>query len=365
MAAAEAGGPGPGLQQKEKQKNKNKKKAAPAVDESELLTVPDGWKEPAFTREDNPKGLLEESSFATLFPKYREAYLKECWPLVQKALGEHYVNAALDLIEGSMTVTTTKKTFDPYAIIRARDLIKLLARSVPFEQAVRILQDDVACDIIKIGSLVRKRETFIKRRARLLGPKGSTLKALELLTNCYILVQGNTVSALGPFSGLKETLMIKRELAKDPELRTQSWERFLPKFKRKNLKKRKEPKKKNTKKEYTPFPPPQPESQIDKELASGEYFLKERQRKRKKMEEIKAKQADAVKKRQEERNKAFIPPKEKPAVKTKKASTEKKIDIEAIKEKVKNAKKKKLGALPEEEVKLKMAADEKKKKKKK
>lgn len=47
------------------------------------------------------------------------------------------------------------------------------------------------------------------------------------------------------------------------------------------------------------------------------------------------------------------------------ASTEKKIDIEAIKEKVKNAKKKKLGALPEEEVKLKMAADEKKKKKKK
>ncbi|XP_054131026.1 KRR1 small subunit processome component homolog isoform X2 [Melozone crissalis] len=376
-------GPESGPKHREKHKNKNKKKAAP-VDESELLTVPDGWKEPAFTREDNPRGLLEESSFATLFPKYREAYLKECWPLVQKALGEHYVNAALDLIEGSMTVTTTKKTFDPYAIIRARDLIKLLARSVPFEQAVRILQDDVACDIIKIGSLVRKRETFIKRRARLLGPKGSTLKALELLTNCYIMVQGNTVSALGPFSGLKEvrkvvldtmknihpiynikTLMIKRELAKDPELRTQSWERFLPKFKRKNLKKRKEPKKKNTKKEYTPFPPPQPESQIDKELASGEYFLKERQKKRKQMEEIKAKQADAVKRRQEERNKAFIPPKEKPAVKTKKASTEKKIDIEAIKEKVKNAKKKKLGALPEEEVKLKMAADEKKKKKKK
>lgn len=54
--------------------------------------------------------------------------------------------------------------------------------------------------------------------------------------------------------------MIKRELAKDPELRSQSWERFLPKFRHKNLAKRREPKKKAVKKEYTPFPPSQPES---------------------------------------------------------------------------------------------------------
>ncbi|XP_077626358.1 KRR1 small subunit processome component homolog isoform X2 [Crocuta crocuta] len=344
---------------------RNKKPKPENRDESELLTVPDGWKEPAFSKEDNPRGLLEESSFATLFPKYREAYLKECWPLVQKALNEHHVNATLDLIEGSMTVCTTKKTFDPYIIIRARDLIKLLARSVSFEQAVRILQDDVACDIIKIGSLVRNKERFVKRRQRLIGPKGSTLKALELLTNCYIMVQGNTVSAIGPFSGLKETLMIKRELAKDSELRSQSWERFLPQFKHKNVNKRKEPKKKTVKKEYTPFPPPQPESQIDKELASGEYFLKASQKKRQKMEAIKAKQAEALSKRQEERNKAFIPPKEKPVVKPKQASTENKIDVAAIKEKVKKAKNKKLGALSAEEVKLKMEADEKKKKKKK
>uniref|UniRef100_A0A803KEY8 KRR1 small subunit processome component n=1 Tax=Xenopus tropicalis TaxID=8364 RepID=A0A803KEY8_XENTR len=360
------------------------------VEESELLTVPDGWKEDPFTKEDNPRGLLEESSFATLFPKYREAYLKECWPLVQKALNESFVKAELDLIEGSMTVTTTKKTFDPYVIVRARDLIKLLARSVPFEQAVRILQDDMACDIIKIGSLVRNRERFIKRRQRLLGPKGSTLKALELLTNCYIMVQGNTVSALGPFSGLKEVrkvvwdtmknihpiynikaLMIKRELAKDPELRSKSWERFLPQFKHKNVSKRKEPKKKSVKKDYTPFPPPQPESQIDKELASGEYFLKESQKRRKKLEEVKVTfmffdkpflyHAEAVTKRQEERNKAFIPPKEKPITKPQKASTSAKIDVNAIKDKVKKAKGKKLGALPEEEVKKKLSEKKKKK----
>uniref|UniRef100_A0A8C5NDT5 KRR1 small subunit processome component n=1 Tax=Gouania willdenowi TaxID=441366 RepID=A0A8C5NDT5_GOUWI len=328
--------------------------------------VPDGWVEPAFTRDDNPRGLLEESSFATLFPKYREAYLKECWPLVERALGEGHIKASLDLIEGSMTVCTTRKTFDPYAIVRARDLIKLLARSVPFEQAVRILQDDVACDIIKVGTLVRNRERFVKRRQRLIGPKGSTLKALELLTNCYVMVQGNTVSALGPYNGLKEVrkvvmdtmknihpiynikmLMIKRELSKDPELRTQSWERFLPTFRHKNLNKRKEPKKKSVKKEYTPFPPAQPESQIDKELATGEFFLREHVKKRKKMEMIKVKQAEALTKKKEERNKAFIPPKEKPfQSKTPKAPTESKLDIQAIKDKVKKAKTKKLGAPP-------------------
>lgn len=87
-----------------------------------------------------------------------------------------------------MTVKTTKKTWDPYAIIKAWDVIKLLSRSVPYEVCLKLLEDETYCDIIKIKNLVSKKEKFIARRQRLIGPDNQTIKALEILTNCYIMV---------------------------------------------------------------------------------------------------------------------------------------------------------------------------------
>ncbi|RHZ55066.1 KRR1 small subunit processome component [Aspergillus thermomutatus] len=306
----------------------------------------DKWKIEEFKPDDNVAGsFAEESSFATLFPKYREQYLKEAWPVVTRALEKHGIACTLDLVEGSMTVKTTRKTFDPAAILKARDLIKLLSRSVPVQQALKILEDGVACDIIKIRNQVRNKERFVKRRQRLLGPSGSTLKALELLTSTYILVQGNTVAAMGPYKGLKEVrrvvndcmanihpiyhikeLMIKRELAKDPTLANESWDRFLPNFKKRTLSKRRVPFKvtDKSKKVYTPFPPAPEKSKVDLQIESGEYFLSKEAKERAQKEEVMERQRQKREEKMQERAKSFVPPEELQAEEKKKEKKEKK-----------------------------------------
>ncbi|KAF2202150.1 putative rRNA assembly protein Mis3 [Delitschia confertaspora ATCC 74209] len=323
----------------------------------------DKWKIDEFKPEDNKGGtFVEESSFATLFPKYREQYLRTSWPLITKRLQTIGISCQLDLVEGSMTVKTTRKTYDPAAILKARDLIKLLSRSVPTPQALRILEDDMAMDIIKIRNLVRNKERFVKRRQRILGPNGSTLKALELLTETYILVQGNTVAAMGGYKGLKtvrrivedtmanihpiyaiKELMIKKELEKDPALVNENWERFLPNFKKRSLSKRRVPHNvtDKTKKVYTPFPPAQEKSKVDLQIESGEYFLSKQAKERNKKEEREEKMKEKMEAKRKERSKDFVPPEEGDKEGKKEKKEKKKRKREEGEEKEKKKKKKK------------------------
>ncbi|KAI1304471.1 ribosomal RNA assembly protein KRR1 [Xylaria venustula] len=277
----------------------------------------DKWKIDPFLPADNVGGnLAEESSFIVLFPKYREVYLREAWPGVTKALK----NLGM----------STKKTWDPAAILKARDLIKLLARSVPAPEALRVLQDDVASDVIKIRNLVNNKEKFVKRRQRLLGPNAATLKALQLLTNTYIQVQGNTVSAIGGYKVrrvVEDTMhnvryvqscqmanltkqMLTAVFSRDPLLKNESWDRFLPNYKKRSLSKRLKPHKVSEKKPYTPFPPAAEPSKVDLQLEAGEYHIARDAKKRMAQEERLEKQKLKKEEKKRDREKDFIAPDE-------------------------------------------------------
>lgn len=129
--------------------------------------------------------------------------------------------------------------------------------------------------------------------------------------------------------------MIKRELAKDPKLAEESWDRFLPKFKKRNVKSKKPSASTSTaaangsgpgpsgsnslplsttpgsapapappqqkKKTYTPFPPAQQPSKLDLQMDSGEYFLQPHEKaageRRRREERQREKQTEREKKR--------------------------------------------------------------------
>mmetsp|Transcript_22706 Transcript_22706/g.31625 ORF Transcript_22706/g.31625 Transcript_22706/m.31625 type:complete len:397 (-) Transcript_22706:15-1205(-) len=327
--------------------------------------APDGvdlWKTDEFKPGDMRYSLVEESSFATLFPKYREQYLKEVWPVVTKHMNQLGIEAELDLVQGSMKVKTTKKTWDPYAIIKARDMIRLLSRSVPVSQALKIMDDDVSCAIINIGGFSKSKDKFLKRRQRLIGPEGATLKALQLVTECFVQVQGKTVVAMGSYKGIEHVkeivedcmknihpiygikkLMIMKELEKDSTLSKEDWSRFLPAYKKKNIKRKVQP---IQRKEYTPFPPAPTMRKEDMQLETGEYFLTEEQRAAKERKQKKKQQEEKEQEKQKEKEKVFRPPKEKvkPNPEQAKPNTVVSESAEAIKERLlKNMKKRKAG----------------------
>jgi ribosomal RNA assembly protein len=144
---------------------------------------------------------------------------------------------------------------------------------------------------------------------------------------------------MGPYKGLKQvrnvvidcmknvhpiyhikTMMIKKELAKDPALANEDWSRFLPKFTKKSTSKRRKPHVVSEKKPYTPFPPAPAQSKVDMQLESGEYFINEAQRLAKKKAEKRMQSKERAQENRLAREAEFVPPEEDEMRHTKKSS---------------------------------------------
>ena len=115
-----------------------------------------------------------------------------------------------------------------------------------------------------------------------------------------------TMQNIHPVYNIKE-LMIKKELENNPELASEDWTRFLPQFKKRNVKRKTS---KKQKKEYTPFPPEQMPRKEDILMETGEYFLSKKEKKAKDEDDQMLLRKEKQKARELERAKSYEPPKE-------------------------------------------------------
>lgn len=224
---------------------------------------------------------LDVSTFEVLFPKHRVQYLKSIEAYAIKASELKKVHFEVDYDKFIMRVSTTDKTRDPYIIIKAYEMIQLLGRGVTLENAVKVLEDGMASEILQARMLCSTEKVFERRRLRLFNPK--ILKSIELITKTHVLVSNKTVCIVGEYRGVHEAkniivkcfenvhpafelkkLIIKKKLMKENV--EGDWERFLPNIKKTHSKKKKMGRKTGG------MPKEIQERKEDIQMQTGEYF---------------------------------------------------------------------------------------------
>jgi len=307
------------------------------IEDVQQETKLDPWQLIPFAKGDMKNSLVDESSFSLLAPRELLPEIAANFPSMESALKN--LGVQVKLTDQKLEVMTTKDTWDPYAIIKARDLVRLVARGMKLEVALKVLQDGVESDIVDLAPFNKKGPTFGKRVQRMLGPNGATQKAIEILTGTNIAIYHYTVAIVGGFAGIEKVrklvldnmrrnihpvygikeLMSRRELAKDPTKSGTDWKPFIPVYgKTKPPQKQKKPKPKPKKKKpYSPFPNAPPPRKIDLMMASGEYLLTEEERNAKKMEEKMVERAEKSHQKRQKQLESFVPPKEEKSYNTK------------------------------------------------
>jgi len=188
---------------------------------------------------------LEKSTFSVLFAGHRLNYLKSVESFLKKILENKKIALSINYEECTMEVSTTKQTRDPYIIIKADEMIQLLSRGMTLEQASKVLEDDVFCDIIPTNQLCSDEKTLERRRNRINNPK--ILRAMYLLTKCEILIIRKAACIVGSIKGINDAkkiiigcfenvhpafeikkLMIQKKLISDSV--DGDWDRFMPKL---------------------------------------------------------------------------------------------------------------------------------------
>lgn len=115
---------------------------------------------------------------------------------LQEATG---TEIAVDSTTGEVTIDESGAA-DPVLGLKARDVVRAMARGFSEERAFRLLEDDAYIEILDIKDFARSKNRVAQVRARLIGTRGKTRRIVEELTGVDVSVWGHTVALIGgPF----------------------------------------------------------------------------------------------------------------------------------------------------------------------
>ena len=97
---------------------------------------------------------------------------------------------------------------DPLGVLKARDVLRAIARGFSPERAFKLFDEDKYLEIIDITDFVgRSEKALVRQKGRVIGEAGKTRRIIEESTGVSMSVYGKTVALIGT----PEQLAVARE----------------------------------------------------------------------------------------------------------------------------------------------------------
>jgi ribosomal RNA assembly protein len=114
---------------------------------------------------------------------------------------EEATGTAVQVDSGTGEVSIDEsRAADPVLALKARDIVRAIARGFSEERAFRLLGDEAYLEILDIKDFAHSKNRVAQVKARLIGARGKTRRLLEELTGVDVSVSGHTVALIGdPF----------------------------------------------------------------------------------------------------------------------------------------------------------------------
>mmetsp|Transcript_19448 Transcript_19448/g.36621 ORF Transcript_19448/g.36621 Transcript_19448/m.36621 type:complete len:148 (+) Transcript_19448:313-756(+) len=84
-----------------------------------------------------------------------------------------------------------------YLLIKGRDFLRLIVRSVPLSIAKKIFDDNITYCILKINLFFKKKKRYDKRNIYKWKKEYLIIKVLEFISGCNIITRGNSICIIG------------------------------------------------------------------------------------------------------------------------------------------------------------------------